>query len=633
VSTDLVYEYVVVGSGAGGGTVAARLAELGHRVLLLEAGNNPLSAQSSSTFLDKFSRLPADYEVPVFHPFASENDAFKWDFFVRHYGKEIRQKRDPKYTEHLNGNQVRGVLYPRASTLGGCTAHHAQIMVYPHNEDWEYIARITNDSSWSAANMRSYFERIERCSYRKGKRLLSCLGWNPTRHGFHGWLQTEIAMPIEALAEDSDLLKTISETLEQAFWNNEKLSQRLKWGVVGRGDPNDWRLVTEDAVGIRYIPISTRNHARHAVRERVIDVATSKPDRLVIEMDALATKVLFDGDNKAIGVEYLKGARLYNAHQSFSYAEPSAVKQVLVSREVILAGGTFNTPQLLKLSGIGPRLELERFGIPVRVDLPGVGNNLQDRYEISVVCRMRDEWEAMKGATFTTNDRQYRQWHEERKGVYTTNGAMMAVIKRSLPERQLPDLFLFALLGRFSGYYPGYSNDLSKHHNYLTWAIIKAHTNNTAGTVTLRSADPRDAPEINFRYFDEGTYDNDEDLQSVIEGIKFARKLTQPLIESGIIVQEELPGQNLQSDEELAKFVKDNAWGHHASCSCPIGNRLNGGVVNGDFSVHGTKGLRIVDASVFPRIPGFFIVTSVYMIAEKAADVISRDAINSKTNG
>ena len=82
----------------------------------------------------------------------------------------------------------------------------------------------------------------------------------------------------------------------------------------------------------------------------------------------------------------------------------------------------------------------------------------------------------------------------------------------------------------------------------------------------------------------------------------------------------------VQTDEQLGQFVKDQAWGHHASCSCPIGKFENGGVVNGDFEVHGTRNLRIVDASVFPRIPGFFIVTSVYMIAEKAADVISSAA-------
>ena len=101
------------------------------------------------------------------------------------------------------------------------------------------------------------------------------------------------------------------------------------------------------------------------------------------------------------------------------------------------------------------------------------------------------------------------------------------------------------------------------------------------------------------------------------------RKLTEPLRQSGLIAKEELPGENVQTDGQIAEFVEDNAWGHHASCSCPIGKRDQGGVVNGDFEVYGARGLRIVDASVFPKIPGFFIVTAVYMIGEKAADVIA----------
>jgi choline dehydrogenase len=144
--------------------------------------------------------------------------------------------------------------------------------------------------------------------------------------------------------------------------------------------------------------------------------------------------------------------------------------------------------------------------------------------------------------------------------------------------------------------------------------------------VKLRSADPLDVPQIDFHYFEEGNDPNEEDLKSVVEGIKFVRQLTASLLEDGTITEEELPGKHIQTDEQLADFVKSNAWGHHASCSCPIGDRDKGGVVNGNFEVHGTKSLRIVDASVFPKIPGFFIVTSVYMIGEKAADVISRAA-------
>ena len=106
----------------------------------------------------------------------------------------------------------------------------------------------------------------------------------------------------------------------------------------------------------------------------------------------------------------------------------------------------------------------------------------------------------------------------------------------------------------------------------------------------------------------------------MVDGIEFVRAMTAHVRQ--YIAAEELPGEDIQSREQLRQFVKDNAWGHHASCTCAIGTRENHGVVNSNFEVYGTKNLRIVDASVFPKIPGFFIVSSVYMIAEKASEVI-----------
>lgn len=620
------FEYVVVGSGAGGGTVAARLAEMGHRVLLLEAGGDPKKLSGGGPVDPSGNRLPDDYDVPVFHAFASENDAMKWDFFVRHYADDARQKRDPKYVAEWDGQKVDGVLYPRAGCLGGCTAHNAQITVSPHNADWDGVAEMAGDPSWSADNMRGYFERMEDCRHRWWPwRWLAKIGINPTRHGWKGWFRTEVAIPEAALEDQSlkgFLIDTFAAEVEEL---GTPLWERIKWFLQGKGDPNDWRLVKKNAVGLHYPPLATDHHARHGSRERVLAVAEKHPDRLVVELDALATRVLFEGD-RAVGVEYLKGARLYRAHKDPS-GEAGERREVRVSREVILAGGAYNTPQLLMLSGIGPREHLEEHGIEVRSDLPGVGSNLQDRYEVGVVNRMNfKQWWVLKDAKFAAGDPQYAMWKEKREGVYTTNGAVAAVIKRSLPERPLPDLFCFALLGLFRGYFPGYSKLFAEHLNYLTWAILKAHTKNNAGQVRLRSADPRDVPEICFHYFEEGSDKAGEDVQSVVEGIKFVRKLTQKLRDKGAIAAEELPGEHVQSDEQLAEFVRDHAWGHHASCSCPIGERDEGGVVDSQFRVHGTRGLRIVDASVFPKIPGFFIVSSVYTIGEKAADVISAAA-------
>ncbi|HSS47513.1 MAG TPA: GMC family oxidoreductase [Thermoanaerobaculia bacterium] len=616
-------DYIVVGSGAGGGTLAARLAEEGRRVVLLEAGGDPRQLQGGDAVDPTGNRLPEDYDVPVFHAFATENVAMKWDFFVRHYKSQELQQRDPKYRAEWDGKPVDGVLYPRAGTLGGCTTHNAMVTIYPHNADWDGIAELTGDSSWRAKHMRTYFEKLENCHHRFfAYRWLSKLGINLTRHGFNGWLQTEKVLPRSAL-RDRSLVNVLHDSIKTAFKDCATPADRDVWTLLGQADPNDWRLVQDNATGICYTPLATRGHQRMGARERVLETARKYPDRLKIVLNALATRVLFDDNGRATGVEYLQGERLYRAAANPN-PESGEKREVHTSREVILCGGVFNTPQLLMLSGIGPREELERHGIEVRVDLP-VGRNLQDRYEVGVVNRMNSDWEALKGAKFAKGDPQYEEWERSRTGVYATNGAMLAAIKRSAAERPLPDLFCFAVLGKFEGYYPNYSK-LFTQLNYLTWAIIKAHTLNRAGAVTLRSKDPRDVPEINFHYFQEGSDKKGEDLDSVVDAIKFVRTMTAPLKKAKLIAEEEVPGESVQSDDDLRTFVRDHAWGHHASCTCPIGPKEACGVLSSDFRVHGTTGLRVVDASVFPRIPGFFIVSAVYMIAEKAADAILADA-------
>lgn len=641
-------DYIIVGSGAGGGTLAARLAEAGKRVVLLEAGGDPVTAALEGAGIDG---LPEDYQVPAFHGQASENKALKWDFYVNHYTDAGRRRRDPKYRQNWSReteppsapalghgrppneavgpdrDDTDGILYPRAGTLGGCTAHNGMIIVAPHNADWNAIEALTGDPSWSPESMRKYFQRWEDCHHRPWWRRLSRIGLDRTRHGFNGWLRTETPVPWRAVRKDKGLVKALWLSAKSAADDLSNLRLRLWWAVLGKGDPNDWRLVRENAVGLRCVPLSTRRRARAGTRERLREVAAHHP--LDIRLNALATRVIFDG-TRAVGVEYLEGGKLYRAHYAPS-REEGTTRQVFTADggEVILAGGAFNTPQLLMLSGIGPPGELERHAIGVVVPLAGVGRNLQDRYEVAVINRTVEPWTVLREATFTKGDSLYRQW-ERRKGVYTANGVVLSVIKKSRAAQSLPDLFIFALLGLFRGYFPNYSSFFARNPNYLTWAILKAHTVNTAGYVRLRSSDPRDTPEINFKYFDEGNDRDEEDVRAVLSGVKFVRDITRPLVEKGFIAEEVSPGPRTESDADLMQWIKDHAWGHHASCTCPIGPREGGGVVNGDFEVHGTQGLRIVDASVFPRVPGFFIVSSVYTIAEKAAEVILAKAASSE---
>src|SRR5262249_46630517 len=160
--------------------------------------------------------------------------------------------------------------------------------------------------------------------------------------------------------------------------------------------------------------------------------------------------------NRAIGVEYRVGAGQYGAllHPATAPGETRTVR-VRGRGEVILAGGAFNTPQLLLLSGIGPTPPLEALGITPRVDLPGVGRNLQDGYEVGVVSRMAvPTWPSLAEAEFRRGDPLWNEWNRRRRGMYTSNGGALGIIQRSTPDVALPDIFLMSLLAPFRGYYP-----------------------------------------------------------------------------------------------------------------------------------------------------------------------------------
>ncbi|KAL3420537.1 alcohol dehydrogenase [Phlyctema vagabunda] len=626
------YEYVVVGSGAGGGPLASRLAIAGHKVLLIEAGDDQGESLTQ--------------QIPAMFQQASEYEPMKWDYFVQHYDDPAQQHEDSKMvweredgtyyvgtSPPSNANPL-GVLYPRVGALGGCSNHNAMITIYPHESDWTNIATITGDDSWAPKKMRTYFQRLEKNRYIPS----SIIG-----HGFDGWLETSLT-DLRLLAED---LKLTSLVIAAATALGKGLIGGILATVGGLAevltlDINNNLPNRDSILGLYQVPIAVTNDKKHRTGPRDFILSTvnavnadgSRKYHLDVRLNTLVTNIRFsqnDTTPRATGVDFMNGQSLYRADPRSGKASALGIGSVNATREVILSAGAFNTPQLLKLSGIGPREELEKFDIPVVVDLPGVGTNLQDRYETGLVGKSPTNFTITEDCTFlnTTNDPCLLQWQNDEifKGVYGSNGISVAIVQKSSSAAASddPDLLISAGPANFFGYYPGYANIALSDAKHWVWIVLKAHSRNSAGTVTLKSTDPRDTPQINFRSFSQG---GDEDVQAVYEGMQWSRKAFKSLIPLDGDFSETWPGADVNTEAEMKDFIRREAWGHHASCTCPIGADDDPmAVLDSKFKVRGVEGLRVVDASVFPKIPGFYVALPTYIISEKAADSILEDAV------
>ncbi|MGU3410675.1 GMC family oxidoreductase [Microbacterium sp. M1A1_1b] len=592
------YDYVVVGAGAGGVPLAVRLAEAGHTVLVLDAG--PATTD------------PDVYAVPAFHLFASSDPEMSWDFWVRHYtdahahGTAFVPERD-------------GVLYPRASTLGGCTAHHALLMLAPEADDWDRIGRITRDPSWNAAVMAEYQQRVRE------------------------WLPIETS-PAAILSEDPTLARIVSAALVETGHLAPPASDvDVDRGTVGGTllDPNDERGIEAYREGTFLVPQSTRDGKRYGTRERLLEAAPALDGRLAIQSDALVERIVFDrsgGTPRATGLDVVVAPYQYGASPLRQRLSPDerhrARRRVTARHEVIVAAGAFNTPQLLMLSGVGPAEHLRANGVPVVVDAPGVGSNLQDRYEMTVVTEYDRPFSVLAGKTYgQPDDPGMRQWRaDDPNALYRSNGILVG-IKRRVPDgSEHPELFVFGAPTDFTGYRPGFAADGLRGGDHFTWAVIRGYQQSMDGTVRLRSADPTEPPDINFRYFDDGgdSAGVRQDLRAVRQGLEEARRInaTAHRLRFGDAAtdRERYPGAGLH-DDALDRVIRRDAWGHHASCTARMGHDDDPmAVLDSDFRVRGTDGLRVVDASSFPAIPALFPLMTVFATSERAADRILADA-------
>ncbi|MEM6532455.1 MAG: GMC family oxidoreductase [Myxococcota bacterium] len=610
------YDYVVVGAGAAGATTAARLAERGHRVLVLERGKEEGELLTS--------------RVPAAHAVASEDPrllAKEIGYFVKLFEDDARNEGHNNYDEKRGG-----FFYPRGEGLGGSTQQHAMILVRAPDVDFDRIAELTGDDSWTGKNMQQYWNVLEQNQYRPVLRALHALGkviekWtgsgclkNLGGYGFDGWLKTNRANPA-ILLRDRQLLSLAVRTLVFSLTHFDKDAPKLRQlgdklrNLVAVFDPN--HSLTRGREGFRHLPQMTdENGERFGPRQRILSVMEEYPDRITVETGCAVDRVSFDKDLRAESVEYVDG--------------DGKKQSVTAAREIVLSAGTFETPMILMRSGIGPIEELkklEHHGYKPLLVRPGVGKSLSDRYEYGVVWRLKKPSVFASGATFTfdQNDRFYQEWLRG-KGPYGTNGGFGAIERQSDPSRDAPNVMYLNNIGNFTGYRVGYSVDALANPSLVSQLLLDANRDDTYGALTV---DPDNPMKANI-YFashedDVSPLELDDDREVIAQSIE---DLARPTFRGSRVIDEEVfPGAHVQGREALKEAVGVGTWGHHPIRTCRIGSASDpNAVCDSRFNVIGTRGLRVIDASVFPRQIGTFLVSSVMQVAEKGADVLDTEA-------
>ncbi|SPQ24852.1 acaefdaf-8f87-4767-b1ce-1b8ae0a60367 [Thermothielavioides terrestris] len=585
------YDYIVVGSGPGGGPLAADLARAGYSTLLIEAGTDQ---GDNPTYAD----------IANFNE-AANDETTRWDFWVRHSDDAARDLKF-KHTTWDTGNgtfyvgldpppgaKLLGIQYPRAATLGGCAMHNAGVCSLPAADDWDTIANRTGDPSWAADNMRKYWKRIEKNEY---------LPAGDASHGYDGWLATSVADMSWAKNDSLPETRILKKLAELTGQNPDDVASLVNRDILAAGKDVDettsfYSMVTHaDTQGKRSSP-------NNYIRATLADPAKYP---LTVKLNTLVTRVVFDSATvnktgttpRAIGVEVMEGGSLYRADPKHVANATGPVSQILARREVIVSGGTFNSPQILKLSGIGPAEELAQFNISVVADLPGVGENLGDNYEGSILAI----------------------------GAAPVNSGLITLLFRT-PSAPTKKRNIFTWCGAFSfeGFWPGFPTDYGP--NEYTCAMVHMAPKSQAGSVRLASADPQDRPAINFRFFERH---GDEDLRELVEGANLLRASFAAAGAPAVPLVEQHPCANGTADctdAAQAEFFKLQAYSHHATSTCAIGgdgDRM--AVLDSKFRVRGVRGLRVVDASAWPVVPGAFPSCPTMMLSAKAADDIIADA-------
>jgi len=511
------------------------------------------------------NRLTASGRHRVLLLEAGGHDRHLWIHIPLGYGKLFADARvnwlyktEPE--PELNNRQV---IQPRGKVLGGSSSINGLLYLRGQPADYDHWRQLGN-SGWSFDDVLPYFRRAEH--QERGEDAL---------HGVGG------PLAVSNVCEPHPLCEAFIEGAQQAGYPRN----------------DDFNGPTQEGAG--YFQLTAKNGRRWSTAVGYLREARRRSN-LVVETNALASRILFEG-RRTVGVEYRKDGATHVAR---------------AGRELILAGGAFNSPQLMQLSGLGPAELLRGHGIEVVADMPGVGAELQDHLQVRIQYRCTEP--------ITMND-VVNSWRHRigaglryallRKGLLAIGAGYAGGFFRTSANVATPDVQVHFII--FSGETSGAA--LHPFPGFI--ASICQLRPESRGFVRIKSADPAEPPAIQPRYLSDPI-----DRDTVVAGLKLLRGIMgQPAMQR-YIAEEREPGPQVSSDADLLSFARSaGTTVFHPTSTCRMGADANA-VVDERLRVRGIGNLRVVDASIMPTVVSGNTNAAVVMIAEKGADIILQDA-------